>query len=71
MEHITYTVGERVLWQMQYNNFKDDFGFVQESVRKDYRELYINDKNLRDWLLDDSHLMLEEKYSIQIDIAVR
>ena len=61
LEHITYTVGERVLWQMQYNNFKDDFGFVQESVRKDYRELYINDKNLRDWLLDDSHLMLEEK----------
>lgn len=61
LEHITYTIGERVLWQMQYNNFKDDFGFVQESVRKDYRELYINDKNLRDWMLDDSHLMLEEK----------
>jgi hypothetical protein len=61
MEHITYTVGERVLWQMQYNNYKDDFGFVQETARKDYRELYLNDKNLREWLLDDNHLMLEEK----------
>lgn len=61
MEHITYTVGERVLWQMQYNNYKDDFGFVQETTRKDYRELFLNDKNLREWLLDDNHLMLEEK----------
>jgi len=61
MEHITYTVGQRVLWQMQYNNYKDDFGFVQETSRKDYRELYLNDKNLREWLLDDKHLMLEEK----------
>jgi hypothetical protein len=61
IEHITYTVGERVLWQMQYNNYKDDFGFVQETARKDYRELYLNDKNLREWLLDDNHLMLEEK----------
>ena len=61
MEHITYTVGERVLWQMQYNNYKDDFGFVQETARKDYRELFLNDKNLREWLLDDNHLMLEEK----------
>jgi len=61
MEHITYTVGQRVLWQMQYNNYKDDFGFVQETGRKDYRELYLNDKNKREWLLDDNHLMLEEK----------
>ena len=60
-EHITYTVGQRVLWQMQYNNFKDDFGFVQETGRKDYREVYLNDKNKREWLLDDNHLMLEEK----------
>ena len=61
MEHITYTVGQRILWQMQYNNFKDDFGFVQETCRKDYREVYMNDKNKREWLLDDNHLMLEEK----------
>jgi hypothetical protein len=61
MEHITYTVGQRVLRQMQYNNYKDDFGFVQETARKDYRELYLNDKNLREWMLDDNHLMLEEK----------
>ncbi|MDR1403488.1 MAG: tubulin-like doman-containing protein [Tannerellaceae bacterium] len=61
MEHITYTVGERVLWQMQYNNYKDDFGFVQETARKDYRELFLNDKNLREWLLDDKHLTLEDK----------
>ncbi|MDR2969810.1 MAG: tubulin-like doman-containing protein [Tannerellaceae bacterium] len=61
LEHITYTIGERVLLQMQYNNFKEDFGFVKESARKDYRELYINDRNLREWRLDDSHLMLEER----------
>lgn len=61
IEHITYTVGQRVLRQMQYNNYKDDFGFVQETSRKDYRELFLNDKNLREWMLDDNHLMLEEK----------
>lgn len=62
LEHITYTIGQRVLYQMQFNNFKDDFGFVQESERKDYRELYINNENnMRDWMLDDRHLMLEEK----------
>lgn len=65
LEHITYTVGERILWQMQYNNFKDDFGFVQESLRKDYRELYTDgtkgEENLRNWMLDNRHLMLEEK----------
>jgi len=61
IEHITYTVGQRVLWQMQYNNFKEDFGFVKENERKDYREFYLSDKNKREWLLDNNHLMLEEK----------
>lgn len=61
IEHISYTIGQQVLRQMQYNNFKDDFGFVQESVKKDYKQLYINDAHLRDWRLSDSFLTLNEK----------
>lgn len=61
IEHISYTIGQQVLRQMQYNNFKDDFGYVQESVKKDYKQLYIDDAHLRDWRLSDSYLTLNEK----------
>ena len=60
LEHITYTVGERVLLQMQYNNFKDDFGYVKEPMPTDYGIQYTKSETLHDWMLDDAHLMLEE-----------
>lgn len=62
MEHISYTLTERLIWQMQYNNFKEEGeGYVEEPLRKDYGEFLRDDKNLRDWKLDESHLTLNEK----------
>ena len=62
VEHISYTLANSVFNQMVYNNYKDDFGFTEEPQRKDYERLYIKDeKNMRDWKLDDSFLMLNER----------
>jgi hypothetical protein len=61
IEHISLTVGLKILYQMQYNNFKSDYGYVQEPQKKDYKQLYLDDAHLREWLLDDSHLTLNEK----------
>lgn len=62
MEHMSYTLSQRVIWQMHYNNFKEEGeGFVNEPVHKDYSEFTKNEGNLREWRLDDRHLMLEER----------
>lgn len=62
VEHISYTLADSVFNQMAYNNFKDDVGFTEEPQKKDYEGLYIKEeKNLRDWMLHDSFLMLNER----------
>lgn len=61
LKHITYTVGESILLQFKYNNWREDLGFVDEEANKDYREMYLNDKNIQKWLLDDDHLTLDIK----------
>lgn len=61
LKHITYTTAESILLQFKYNNWREDLGFVNEEANKDYRELYLNDRNLQRWLLDDDHLTLNRK----------
>ena len=62
MEHISYTLSERIIWQMHYNNFKEEGeGFVNEPIHKDYSEFTKDEGKKREWRLDDSHLMLNEK----------
>lgn len=61
LKHITYTVGESILYQFKYNHWREDMGYVNEEVNKDYREIYFNDNNLSKWLLDYKHLTLEHK----------
>ena len=62
VEHISYTLAESVFKQMMYNNFKNDLGFADDPQKKDYEALYIKDeKNMRDWKLNDSFLMLNER----------
>lgn len=61
LKHITYTVGESILLQFKYNNWRDELGFVNEEANKDYRELYLNEKNIQKWMLDDDHLTLNKK----------
>lgn len=61
LKHITYTVGESILYQFKYNNWRENIGFVDEERNKDYRKEYLNKENLAKWMLDDLHLTLELK----------
>lgn len=61
LKHITYTIGESALYQFKYNHWREDMGYVNEEVNKDYREIYFNDNNLSKWFLDYKHLTLEHK----------
>lgn len=61
LKHITYTVGESVLYQFKYNNWRENQGFVNEERNKDYRKDYLNSDNLSNWMLDDLHLTQELK----------
>lgn len=61
LKHITYTVGESILYQFKYNNWRENQGFVNEEKNKDYRKEYLNKDNLSNWMLDDAHLTLDVK----------
>lgn len=61
LKHITYTVGESVLYQFKYNNWRENQGFVNEERNKDYRKEYLNKDNLAKWMLDSEHLTQELK----------
>ena len=61
LRHISYTIGERVLWQLKYNNWRDNQGYVDEVRQKDYRKAYITDEYMSRWKMDLKHLTLEEK----------
>ena len=61
-EHMSYTISQKILWQMQYNNFKEEGeGYINEPVKKDYSEWTKDEGKLREWKLDDSHLTLNER----------
>ena len=62
IEHVSYTVCESLVRQMQYNNFSDDTGYHNDELHKDYSEKTTKDDGrMREWKLDDSHLRLNEK----------
>ena len=61
LKHITYTVGESVLYQFKFNNWRENQGFVNEEKNKDYRKDYLNRDNIQKWMLDDRHLTYELK----------
>lgn len=61
LKHITYTVGESILYQFKYNNWRENQGFVNEERNRDYRRDYLNKDNLAAWKLDEDHLTLNLK----------
>ena len=61
LKHITYTIGESVLYQFKYNNWRENQGFANEERNRDYRNDFINKENLANWMLDEEHLTLEKK----------
>lgn len=61
LKHITYTLGESILYQFKYNNWRENQGFVNEERNKDYRRDYLSKENQQTWMLDLEHLTLEKK----------
>ena len=61
LKHITYTIGESVLYQFKYNNWRENQGYVDEEKNKDYRREYLSKEKLATWKLDEEHLTLNNK----------
>lgn len=61
LKHITYTLGESVLYQFKFNNWRENQGFINEERNKDYRREYLSKENQQKWMLDLEHLTLEKK----------
>lgn len=61
LKHITYTLGESILYQFRFNNWQENQGYVNEERNKDYRRDYLSKENQQAWLLDMEHLTLEKK----------
>ena len=61
LKHITYTLGESILYQFKFNNWRENQGFVNEERNKDYRRDYLSKEKLQAWMLDLGHLTLEKK----------
>lgn len=61
LKHITYTIGESVLYQFKYNNWRENQGYIDEEKNKDYRREYLNKEKLSVWMLDENHLTLNQK----------
>lgn len=61
IEHVSYTVIKHLVQQMQFNNFSEDRGFLDEAPIKHYNEITDDATKMSDWNLDDSHLMLNKK----------
>ncbi|MCM1317217.1 MAG: GYF domain-containing protein [Bacteroides sp.] len=61
LKHITYTLGEAVLYQFKFNNWRENQGYVNEERNKDYRREYFSKKNQQAWMLDMAHLTLDKK----------
>ena len=61
LKHITYTIGESVLYQFKYNNWHNEQGYANEERNRDLRSEYLTKENIQKWMLDDAHLTLEKK----------
>ena len=61
LKHITYTIGESVLYQFKYNNWRENQGYIDEEKNKDYRREYLNKEKLSVWMLDENHLTLNQR----------
>ena len=58
---MTYTIGQNVLYQFRYNNWRPNLGYINEEINFDYRAEYLKDDILNRWMLDENHLTLEEE----------
>jgi hypothetical protein len=61
LKHMIYTVGQSILYQFKFNNWRANLGYIDEEQNFDYRAEYLKDEVLSRWMLDETHLTLEEE----------
>ena len=61
LKHMTYTIGQNVLYQLRYNNWRQNLGYIDEEINFDYHAEYLKEETLSRWMLDEAHLTLEEE----------
>ena len=61
LKHMTYTIGQNVLYQFRYNNWRQNLGYIDEEINFDYHAEYLKEDTLSRWMLDEAHLTLEEE----------
>lgn len=61
LKHLAYTVGESVLYQLMYNNWRGNQGYANVARNRDLRAEYLTQENLHRWMLDLPHLTLERQ----------
>ncbi len=59
-EHITYTLGHRILLQLKYNNWSNAAGYQDEATNFDYHTYISDEGRLNNWLLSNDHLHLKK-----------
>lgn len=59
LQHITYTLAEKILYQIKYNNWRENEGYVEEMKNRDYKQEYFSDDKLSGWMIDEPHLTLD------------
>jgi hypothetical protein len=60
-EHIAYTFAQSIINKINYNEFRVGRGYIDELTMRDYTSYVKRDDYLQKWLLDDAHLILDQK----------
>lgn len=61
LKHISYTVSDKILNQLRYNNWSDTESYRDTVRNVDWRHLWLDDDHLAAWKLDMPHVTLEDK----------
>ncbi|MDL2309537.1 tubulin-like doman-containing protein [Parabacteroides sp. OttesenSCG-928-B22] len=59
-EHITYTLGYRILLQLKYNNWSNSAGYQDSAANFDYFTYVSDEGRLNNWSLSNEHLFLKK-----------
>lgn len=59
-EHITYTLGYRILLQLKYNNWSNSAGYQDTPANFDYYTYVSDEGRQNNWSLSDEHLFLKK-----------
>lgn len=57
-EYLTYTLARQAALQLQFNNFSEGFGFMEQATNQSFNEIVRTPENQQRWLLSEDNLTL-------------